>query len=48
MDRMNRIFTESPFYGSRSIREVLRREGMCMSKERVQPFLLKHFLKNNT
>ena len=27
MDRIDEIFTECPFYGSRKIREALKREG---------------------
>lgn len=39
MHRIDGIFTESPFYGSRRIREALRREGICISRERVQSFM---------
>ena len=34
--RIDEIFTEYPFYGSRRIREVLRREGIEVCRERVQ------------
>ena len=36
MHRVDEIFTESPFYGSRRIQETLRREGICVGRERVQ------------
>ncbi|GAB60969.1 MAG: IS3 family transposase [Candidatus Jettenia sp.] len=39
MHRIDGIFTESPFYGSRRIREALRREGINISRERVQSFM---------
>lgn len=36
MHRVDEIFTEHPFYGSRRIQETLRREGVCVGRERVQ------------
>ena len=36
MHRVDEIFTESPFYGSRRIQETLRHEGICVGRERVQ------------
>ncbi len=36
MHRVDEIFTECPFYGSRKIREGLRREGIETGRERVQ------------
>ena len=36
MHRVDEIFTECPFYGSRRIQETLRREGLCVGRERVQ------------
>ena len=36
MGRIDEIFTESPFYGSRRIREGLEREGFIIGRERVQ------------
>lgn len=36
MHRVDEIFTEYPFYGSRRIREALRREGFEIGRERVQ------------
>ncbi|TLD40629.1 MAG: Mobile element protein [Candidatus Jettenia ecosi] len=39
MHRIDGIFTESPFYGSRRIREALRREGICISREKVQSIM---------
>lgn len=36
MHRGDEIFTEYPFYGSRRIRETLRREGFWVGRERVQ------------
>ena len=36
MHRVDEIFTEYPFYGSRRIREALRREGFEVGRERVQ------------
>src|SRR3990172_8963180 len=39
MHRVDEIFTEYPFYGSRRIREALRREGFEIGRERVQAFM---------
>jgi putative transposase len=39
MHRIDEIFTECPFYGSRKIREGLRREGIEIGRERVQTFM---------
>ena len=39
MRRIDEIFTESPFYGSRKIREGLRREGIEICRERVQALM---------
>ena len=36
MHRVDEIFTECPFYGSRRIQEALGREGICVGRERVQ------------
>ena len=36
MGRVDEIFTEYPFYGSRRIREALRREGIEVGRERIQ------------
>ena len=36
MNRIDEIFTECSFYGSRRIRETLRREGWGIGRERVQ------------
>ena len=36
MDRVDEIFTEYPFYGSRRIQETLVREGVWVGRERVQ------------
>ena len=36
MHLVDEIFTEYPFYGSRRIREALRREGFGVGRERVQ------------
>ncbi len=36
MRRVDEIFTEYPFYGSRRIREALRREGFEVGREWVQ------------
>ncbi|MEW6609898.1 MAG: IS3 family transposase [bacterium] len=35
MNRIDEIFTEAPFYGSRKIKEALRREGYHIGRERV-------------
>ena len=39
MRRIDEIFTECPFYGSRKIREGLRREGFEIGRERVQALM---------
>ena len=39
MRRIDAIFTEYPFYGSRMIREALRRESIKIGKERVHSFM---------
>jgi len=39
MHRIDEIFTECPFYGSRKIREGLRREGIKIGRERVQAYM---------
>jgi len=39
MRRIDEIFTECPFYGSRKIREGLRREGIEIGRERVQALM---------
>jgi putative transposase len=39
MHRIDEIFTESPFYGSRRILEALRREGWTIGRERVQSLM---------
>ena len=36
MHRVDEIFTEYPFYGSRRIQETLGYEGICVGRERVQ------------
>ena len=41
MNRIDEVFTESPFYGSRRIREALRREGWVIGRERVQSLMRK-------
>jgi putative transposase len=41
MNRIDEIFTESPFYGSRKVREALRREGRVIGRERVQSLMRK-------
>jgi len=41
MNRIDEIFTECPFYGSRRIREALRREGWDIGRERVQSLMRK-------
>lgn len=41
MNRIDEIFTESPFYGSRKIKEALRREGWGIGRERVQSLMRK-------
>jgi putative transposase len=39
MHRIDEILTECPFYGSRKIREALKREGCEIGRERVQSFM---------
>lgn len=39
MNRIDKIFTEYPFYGSRKILEALRREGFVIGRERVQSLM---------
>ena len=39
MRRVDEIFTECPFYGSRKIREGLRREGFEIGRERVRVYM---------
>jgi putative transposase len=39
MHRIDEIFTEYPFYGSRRIREALVREGRTIGRERVQALM---------
>jgi putative transposase len=41
MHRIDEIFTESPFFGSRKILEGLRREGFCIGREKVQSLMRK-------
>lgn len=41
MHRIDEIFTESPFFGSRRILEGLRREGFSIGRERVQSLMRK-------
>ena len=41
MNRIDEIFTESPFYGSRRVREALKREGRVIGRERVQSLMRK-------
>lgn len=41
MNKMDEIFTECPFYGSRRIREGLRRSGYSIGRERVQSLMRK-------
>lgn len=36
MNRIDEIYTESPFYGSRRIRVVLRQQGWSTGRERIQ------------
>jgi hypothetical protein len=45
MNRIDEVFTECPFYGSRKIREALRREGWVIGRERVQSLMRKMGLK---
>ena len=39
MRRIDEIFTECPFYGSRKIQEGLRREGFEIGRERVLAYM---------
>jgi putative transposase len=39
MHRMDEIFTELPFYGSRKLLEALHREGFSICRERVQKLM---------
>ncbi|NQU16200.1 MAG: transposase [Desulfobacteraceae bacterium] len=39
MNRIDEIFTESLFYGSRKIRETLRREDWGIGRERVESLM---------
>ena len=39
MNKMDEIFTECPFYGSRRIREGLRRSGYSICRKRVQSLM---------
>lgn len=39
MHRIDEIFTETPFYGSRRLLEALRREGWPVGREKVQSFM---------
>jgi putative transposase len=41
MHRIDEIFTESPFFGSRKILEGLQREGFSIGRERVQSLMRK-------
>ena len=41
MNRIDEIFTECPYYGSRRIREALRRNGWGICRERVQSLMRK-------
>lgn len=41
MNRIDEVFTECPFYGSRKIREALRREGWGIGRERIQSLMRK-------
>ena len=41
MNRIDEVFTECPFYGSRRIREALRHEGWGIGRERVQSLMRK-------
>lgn len=36
MRRIDELYTEFPFYGSRKIRETLRREGVVVNRKRIQ------------
>lgn len=41
MHCIDEVFTECPFYGSRKIREALRRKGYNIGRERVQTLMRK-------
>jgi len=41
MHRIDEVFTESPFFGSRRILESLQREGFSIGRERVQSLMRK-------
>lgn len=41
MNRIDEVFTECPFYGSRKIREALKRDGWGIGRERVQSLMRK-------
>jgi putative transposase len=41
MHRIDEIFTECPFYGSRRILEALRHDGWSIGRERVQYLMRK-------
>jgi len=41
LHRIDEIFTECPFYGSRKIHEALKREGIKICRARVQAFMRK-------
>lgn len=45
MHRIDEIFTELPFYGSRRIKEALRRDGYIIGRERVQTLMRKMGLR---
>jgi putative transposase len=45
MHRIDEIFTESPFYGSRKILEGLQREDFIVGRERVQSLMRKMGLR---
>jgi len=45
MHRIDEIFTECPFYGSRKIHEALRREGFKIGRVRVQVLMRKMGLR---
>lgn len=39
MNRIDKIFTECPFYGSRKIRKALNHEGCDIGRERVRTLM---------
>ena len=45
MNRIDEVFTDYPFYGSRKIREALRRDGFDIGRERVQAMMRKMGLR---